>query len=434
VAHSKDNRIGLSLAIPSSRAPATHTARRLRLSRIRNLWRDDSGQAFILTTAGLLCLLGFVGFAADMGMLLRAKLIMQTAADAAAIAGAAELNYKGTLDQWGGSVSAAAKAAATQNGVTDGVKGATVTVNNPPAGGSHTGSGYVEVIASQSQPTIFMQLFQSGKPTVAARAVAGLPSSHACLYTLKASGTGILANGSLTISLPGCAIYDNSADSTQAMLLNGSGSLTAKSIGVVGHVLKNGGFATTPTPVTGIAPVTDPLSYLSPPNSGTCSANPNINGSGTYNLNAGCYNGLTINGSATVNLNAGTYYINGALTFNGSGTISGTGVMFYTTGASVFNGSQTLNLAAPTSGTYNGILFFQSRSVGTSVIFNGSNSSSLKGILYYPAAQLTMNGSSSTNLYTSIVASSCLFNGSLSLKDYALVNANSPLSMAALME
>lgn len=381
----------------------------------------------MLTVLCMTCLVGILGFAVDVGVLLTGKIALQTAADAAAIAGAAELKY--------GDVSAKAQAAAAQNGVTDGANGATVTVSNPPTSGPHADdSSYVEVIAAQRKSTFFIKLFVPGTVTVSARAVAGNASSHGCLYALRPSGTGILANGADIISMPGCAIYDDSSDQTQAMLLNGAGRITAKWIGVVGKVLQNGGFTATPIPVSGVAPVSDPLAYLLAPTAHSCLPNPIINGSGTFTLNQGCYNGFTVNGSATVNLNPGTYYINGPLTFNGSGTITGTNVTFYLTGSSTFNGAQTLNLTAPTTGTYNGILFFQSRTDNQAATINGSNSSALKGIFYFPDASVTFNGSNSTELYTSVIAYSFTFNGSIRLNDYALINSATPLVAATLIE
>ncbi|HVC91368.1 MAG TPA: pilus assembly protein TadG-related protein, partial [Acidobacteriaceae bacterium] len=93
--------------------------------------KDESGQATIITLLCMTCLLGFVGFAADVGTLLRAKRNMQIAADSAAIAGAAELTY--------GGMTTAADAAAAQNGVVVGVNGGTVTVNSPPTAGPYAG-------------------------------------------------------------------------------------------------------------------------------------------------------------------------------------------------------------------------------------------------------------------------------------------------------
>ena len=96
----------------------------------------ERGQALLLVVFSMALLLGFVGFAVDVGMLFRTRQVLQTAADSAAIAGAAEINYS--------DYNAAAQAAATQNGITNGVNGATVTVNYPPLSGPNKGkAGYV---------------------------------------------------------------------------------------------------------------------------------------------------------------------------------------------------------------------------------------------------------------------------------------------------
>ena len=125
---------------------------------MKNL-KDESGQALIISALCMTCLFGFVALAADVGVMLREKRLVQTAADSAAIAGALELNY------YPSGVTAAALAAAGQNGFSassSGVtttNGVTVTVNNPPQNGPHQVAGYVEVIVSQIQPTLFMSVF-----------------------------------------------------------------------------------------------------------------------------------------------------------------------------------------------------------------------------------------------------------------------------------
>ncbi len=115
--------------------------------------KDESGQAMFLTLLCMTCLLGFVGFATDVGTLLHAKRNLQIAADSAAIAGAAELNYT--------DMKTAGDAAAAQNGVIIGTNGGAVAINNPPTEGAYAGqAGYVEAIVSQTQPTFFMKMFQ----------------------------------------------------------------------------------------------------------------------------------------------------------------------------------------------------------------------------------------------------------------------------------
>jgi hypothetical protein len=118
--------------------------------------------------------------------------------------------------------------------------------------------------------------------------------------------------------------------------------------------------------------------------------------------------------------------------------VSGTNVTFYlpnSNNASVnTNGSGALNLAAPTTGAYNGILFYQNPSNTNAMSINGSGGLNLQGILYAPGAPLTLNGSGSSQFYTAIVTSSLTFNGSGSLQDYAIKNSASPLTAARLVE
>ena len=403
--------------------------------------RDESGQTLIFVALSLTCILGFVGLATDVGTMFHAKRDLQIAADAAAVAGAAELPY-GTTD-----MTTAAQDASAQNGVTNGVNSAVVTVNTPPKSGVYLGlAGYVEAIVSQPQPTFFMQLFKRTSMTVAARAVATNGASNGCVYTLGTSGTDILMNGTVSLTAASCSIIDDSSNASSALLANGSVTLDAQSIGVVGGVLNNGSNSLTPTPVTGIVPVSNPLAFLTPPpNPGGCVSGvvlqngiSNSYGNGTtFRLPQGCYNGVTINGSPTVTFSAGVFYMTGAVVVNGTPTVDGTGVTIYlaTSSASFTdNGTTTLNLSAPTSGTYNGILFYQNPSDTNTLTINGSSSSSLKGIFYAPTANLVVNGSGSTDFYTSFVVSSLTFNGTGTLLDYASINGGSPLTSTRLVE
>jgi Flp pilus assembly protein TadG len=400
------------------------------MEEIVKILRDESGQTLILVALSLTCILGFVGLATDVGTMFHAKRNMQVAADAAAIAGAAELPY-GTTN-----MTTAAQDGSAQNGVTNGVNSAVVTVNTPPKSGVYQGlAGYVEAIVSQPQPTFFMQLFKRTSMTVAARAVATNGASNGCVYTLGTSGTDILLNGTVNLTAVSCSITDNSADAGSALLANGNVTLDAQSIGVVGGVTNNGGNTLTPTPVTGIAPVSNPLAFETPPaNPGGC-VSMTIQNSGP--LPAGCYSSLTINGSPTVTLGAGVFYITGAMTVNGTPTVNGTNVTIYLASSSASftdNGTTTLNLSAPTSGADNGILFYQNPSDTNTLTINGSSSSNLQGIFYAPTANLVVNGSGSTNFYTSFVVGSLTFNGTGTLKDYASINAGSPLTSTRLVE
>ena len=410
----------------------------------RNNWkcvlREESGQALVFMLLCMTCILGFVGFATDVGMLLRAKRVVQTAADSGAIAGAAELGQTDLTP------TAAALAATAQNGMTNGSNGATVTVNVPPqyATPAHTGSNcgpganapcYVEVIVSQSQPTFFMKVFQSlfnlGPITVSARAVAAMAKSNGCVYSLGSSGAGIAITGNATMDVQHCGIFDDSI-SSNALDIGGNATLNAQAIGVAGGYSNTGNGSVTPTPIQGMVPESDPLASLPEPNPSSypsCSA---YNGSKT--INQGCYTAISINQNTTLNLNPGLYVIDGDLTLNGNITVTGTDVTIYLMGTTNISGNVTLNLTAPTSGVYNGVLFFQSRSDANAAAIGGNSGSTLEGILYFPNAAVTVTGNSGSTIYADFIAQSLALNGNASFQDYALVNGSSILTAARLVE
>jgi len=398
-----------------------------------NLLRKECGQTTIIMGLSLFCLCGMAGFAVDVGVLFRDKRILQTAADAGAIAGAEEYKY--------GDWSDAAKKAATQNGVTDGINGYTVTVTQVAAGSPHAGD--IQVIASQSAPTYFMKLFHVSSMTVSARAVGGLGPASACIYALDTSGTDIGMSSSSNLSMPNCGIVVNSA-SNNAISLSGTATITADSVGVVGNVSTPIG-AITPTAVTGVAPAFDPLSWLTPPsfNPSSCLADPHLSGSGITTIGpavAGgtvCYNGLSVSGSHIVNLTPGLYIINGAFSDSGSGAISGTGVTFYfapPNGSLSLSGTSTLTISAPTSGTWNGILFYEDANDTHAMTVSGSGASVIQGIFYAPSADLTLSGSSSAQFAADIVVSALSMSGPSSFSNYSSINPNEPLTAAYLME
>ena len=405
------------------------------------LIRDERGQTTIIMGLCIFCLCGMAGFAVDVGTLFRDKRMLQAAADAGAIAGAAALRFL-TVDST--TLTAVVDAATAQNGMTNGSNGVTVTVNNPPASGSHSGSGYVEVIVSQAAPTYFMKLFHLTSITVSARSVAGNGPGSGCIYTLDTSGIDVGMTGSGALSMPDCGIVVDSA-SSNALKLTGSGSISAESIGIVGNYTETGSGSISPTPVTGLAPVANPLAFLQAPTfaPSSCLADPHITGSGTATIGpatAGgtiCYNGLSITGSGAVTMQPGVYIINGGFSQTGSGSISGSGVTVYLAppnGSLSLTGSGALNITSPTSGTYDVILYFQDPSDTTSMQITRSGSSHMEGIFYAPAASLTLTGSSGSTFYADLVVSSLSLSGSGTMANYSEKNSSEPLSSARVVE
>jgi hypothetical protein len=389
--------------------------------------KDESGQTFVLVALSMSILMGFVALAVDVGTLFRAKRQVQTAADAAAIAGALDYKYNGSV----ASADAVAGTASSANGVA----AADLKINIPPKSGPNTLCGdCVEVIATQPNPTFFMQLFKFNNIPIVARAVAGHGSTENCMYLLGTSGADFNNSGAGTIDLTHCGLID---DSSSSNALSNSGALTmnALSIGVVGGVSNVGAFSSTPTPTTGITPSGDPLNRTAPSTAG-CGAALSYSTAVTATVNHGCYNGLSITGAATLTFNPGLYVINGPINISGAATLTGTGVTFYFNNTITLSGAASLQFAAPTSGTWNGIVFYEDASDSNTLVLKGASSSNLQGIIYLPDATLDLTGASSMQLYAAFVVKQMTNSGaiSLTLQDYLQKNPASPLATISLVE
>src|SRR3989442_13743130 len=145
------------------------------------------GQVLAMAAFSLIALCALVGLAADTGYFFDYKRQMQTAADAAALAGAEQLRRGGN-----GQIVSAADAAASSNGFTNNVSGTSIAVHIPPSSGYYTSDGsYVEAIISQTRPTLFMGILGLQSAKVNARAVAGVQDSPNCIYALSQTGTGL---------------------------------------------------------------------------------------------------------------------------------------------------------------------------------------------------------------------------------------------------
>jgi len=402
--------------------------------------KSSSGQVLVLVTLGIFVLMAFAGLAVDVGQFWSVRRHMQTAADAAAIAGA-------TAVRLGSTPTAAADAVSATNGFTDGSNSVTVTVNNPPSAGVYAGNAsYVEVIVSQPQPTYFMRVLGYTTIPVTTRSVASSINGPACLYALDPTASGaVTVSGSSSMTLTCGAIVDS--NSSSALTSNGGATLTASNIGVDGGY-SGSGF--TPTPVTGIAPAPDPLSYLQPPTVGPCTVT-GIDHVGTKKgeppLDPGVYcGGIQVSGNNPVVFNPGNYILLGGLKVTGSkANVSGTGVTFYNTSSSSYpygeialSGSNTANFTAPTTGPLAGILFFQDRGVargskGSTI--TGASGSTFDGAIYFSTTNVDYGGNSTSGGYTIIVADTVSVKGNSTLRDdYSSLPGGSPIKSTALYE
>jgi len=425
-------------------------------SLLRRLKRRPPGQTFLLVSIALVVLIGMAALAVDIGDLWTTRRLMQSAADAGAVAGADEIAIGGSS----AAITAAAKDAASHNGFADGgtrpgnSNTITVGVHNTPTSGPYAAnSNAFEVDVSQTQPTYFMKVFGMRTVPVSTTAVAVTLGSGSCIYSLDPSASGATTVGGTASVSSACGLYDNSS-SASALIVSGGGTITAPLVGVVGGTSVNGGGSTPPS--TGIAQFGDPLAYMAAPSIG---ANPCPGGFHTQNISGAITapqtycGGIHINAGNTVTFGSGLYIIDGGgITIDGGATVSGTGVTFYLTGGNgsgsnaanysgvTINSTATVNLGSPCDGAASGIpgmLFFQDRSItnGHGSTFNGAAGSTFNGGIYFPTTPVSYAGSSAVNGFTLLVAdtltfvgsssvgnnvTSCLANGSL-IKDAALV-------------
>jgi hypothetical protein len=362
----------------------------------------ETGQALVMAAMGLTLFILAAGLAIDMGFLRYQKRLQQSAADSAAIAGAAQYGYNGSLGSCVGAA-AAAKTDSASNGFTDGDDQVTVTPSCPPTDGPHAGAaGYVEVLVTKVQPTFFVKIAGVNSATVTARAVAFLGNGPACVYTLDPNiGDAFVSTGTVTL---GCGVID---DSNSGHAWHATGNFAAPFLGVVGgptdaalHVQR------------GIVAAADPLANVQPPSEGACTptnTGVNFTGKPVVTLSSGTYcGGLTISGNTSVTFASGTYVIlGGGLSITGNNNVNASNVTFYITydgshpyGPVNLSGNINANFSAPTSGSLDGMLLFQDRTVPRSTsageasnVSFGSNA--FNGAIYFPTTALSFSNNGS---------------------------------------
>jgi len=167
--------------------------------------------------------------------------------------------------------------------------------------------------------------------------------------------------------------------------------------------------------VTHAAAAPDPYANVTPPTVGSCTAWPsgtNITvGSGTY-----CNIGNINNQNVTFATGA-VVVITGGLSTKGNSTLTGSGVTLYVTGGGSINANSTISISAPSTGPYAGLaVWFGDNSA---VTWDGANSSSFKGAIYAPTANVTYGGNAgSVSTCTRLIA------GALSLHGTSTISFN----------
>jgi hypothetical protein len=379
----------------------------------------------------LTILLLISGLAIDAGMLEFWQIHLQNAADAAA---------QQAMYQFGRNDSAFAtegKAQASANGFTDGAKGVTVTINQPPVSTEWVNDKWsVQATVSQPVSNLFMSLVNAGSSTLVSTAVARvLPT---CIWIMNPTNTTSKPSFWLAAGIisGACGLYVNTSAGpsmevdSSTLLLN----LRSRVVGPQSGSTLTG--SVIPIPKFNAAQKNDPLAYVTSPSFSACTpgytalAKTNFTGSigpGTY-----C-GGLSISNS-TLTLTPGLYIFTGGLTINGSIVYGTSGVtLFFTSGGGYSYGNININSSAlylkaattNTGGTVPGIILFGDRnwiSHGNRGVSFQNTTIQNDGIWYFPNIGVSMSQSPlSYYSYNGIIADNLYYSGDISTMnvDYA---------------
>ena len=388
-----------------------------------------------MITLGIFFLMGILGLVMDVGYGYYLKQVSQAASDSAAMAGVIAAKDAGgscgttvlcqtdyvcpsNLTSPATNNFNAACLYARANGARQTVKVSGGLGNSPSNPGAIT-SYWLTVNTTQNFPLGFGRLLSANNLSVSAQATGGLVTtggSGGCMWILDPLASASLNAVGTSNVQSNCGIYLNSS-SSGAFRAQGGAVVKAASIQVVGGANIANNTTIQPTPTTGVSPAADPLASLPAPTYEGCDFNYLSIGNGTTTLNPGVYcGGLKISGAnAIVNFNPGTYIINGGgmqVTSN-TATLNGDGVTFFNTsngysfGVLAIAGGVAANLTAPSSGPYQGILWYQDRNISSSATngIGGGASQMLRGTIYMPTGVLSFVGGSNTqSLIMALVA------------------------------
>ncbi len=382
--------------------------------------KKQSGVVAIVMALMLPVLIGILGIVVDLGFAFQYKRTMQTAADAAALAGAHSIYRNETSD-----VTINALYDAGKNGF-DGSRGETRTVNLPPLSGDFAGQDdFVEVLISEQLGTFFMPVLGINNMTVSARAVAGARvDSAGCVYVLSGDASKALevSSGSELIA-NSCKVKVSSCNDPEALSVTSSSEIQAVDIDVCGSVDCSGSTCD-PTPNTGECDGSpcddgeDPLGGLTQPTvPGGCPNEDFIDfktsSEGTpgspVQIYEGTYcNGISIESGSYVHFNSGTYFLKGGgLNIDSASVATGDSVTFYNTEGGGYDfkpfeiqSGSHVEFSAQQGSSYgdlDGMLFWQDRYISGDWDnkIESNTSSFFEGTIYIPTQHVMFHSNTS---------------------------------------
>jgi Flp pilus assembly protein TadG len=402
----------------------------------RRLMRSKGGNAVLLTALGMPVLIGAAGYAMDMAQMYAWKRELQHSVDQAALAGAWALAYDDDTTTW--------QTRALQEYNANQVMMAAYDLDYSSQLGSYGGltDNSVIVTARVTKRLPFSGFLVNRSMTVSARAQATYAEGgtyQACLMALKKDESGTFTVGGTASINASCGLGALSCE-TGAIDIGTNTTIVTDSIVTCGT-------ATVPPSLQ--SKVTDGATGISNPFETLPAPTPDSETAKTLNcpngqaatdtttyISPGKYSGMNM--KCKIVMNPGIYIIDGGvldMTDNKS-HVTGSGVMFLLrNGASVNIGGSGnggyVNLtpmeAADFVGTaneayknlYGGMLIYEDSAGQTTAVahtFNGNSNITIRGTLYLPNGDLTINGTGNANpMCFQLWASTLKMNGTASI-------------------
>jgi hypothetical protein len=386
----------------------------------------ERGTVAVTVALALTVLLGFAALVVDVGLSWAARAEAQTAADAAALAGAGRL----------AAGPAEAVAAVRQyldanvpglgggpadpdwplNGTDDDGEVVCWTLPAAPPGpgaGCPPGADAVQV----TTPPISVQY--AFAPVLGSRAnqIKALAAATAGLGPAAPGGCGLclldpVRSATLAVAGSGDVVVEGgriAVDSARpdAAVLSDRGNVMADQTAVVGGVVTSGSGRFIPPAVTGVPSAADPLAALPTPDAlpsppPCCSGRVTVTSDRT--LSPGVYDSITVAGRATLTLTPGVYVLTGlpGLAVLENGSVRGSAVTLYLActaypapcdglgaGFSLTSGA-SYTATAPTEGPYAGLALFSDRDNPTPLLLATTADTTPTGAIYARNARLVL--------------------------------------------
>ena len=367
--------------------------------------RSERGQALIIIVLSIIAIFGFAALAVDIGRIYAERRRAQSAADAAALAGAysAANTQSEDIPTIRAAAISAAKASAAKNGYT--LKDSDIHI--PPVGGHYEECKceYIEVdIVSQVDP-IFAQFVYKGAEKITTMSIArgrrntNITNEYYAVHALSTDSDALVFDGNATLKVTKPNKSDTAADiySNDGGVKNG-GSGTVQVVG--GNIQTADPFTCNPSNCSTVSPKPVVTNHALPIVDVTMPYCPDADET---------YKGVKyyvhldgILGSAS--LQRGVHCIDGGITLNGGDTLTGDGVLLVLkSGGITINGNAVVNLKRMSeivdkhSHSYNGMLVYVPPENTSTIMLGGTADSWLSGTIYAPKSLCEIGGNGTVN-------------------------------------